>query len=116
MDSFNAGAFDLRQSSGRCSKRIGLRFLLCALSLAICLTVITTARTDTGAPAVLPHGIYWLMSTGNDSGLAAGIAPAYVDGATLRYRWQNLEDADGHFLWSMLDRDLTTLSAAGKKA
>jgi hypothetical protein len=116
MDSFNAGAFDPRRGAGQRSKKTAIRLLLCCLSLALCLTAFTNAQTDTGATAVLPHGIYWLMSTGNDSGLATGIAPAYVDGATLRYRWQNLEDSDGHFLWSMLDRDLATVSAAGKKA
>ena len=116
MGSFKTGAFDLRQDTGCRPRRTAIRLPLCCLSLAICLTVVSTARTDTSAPATLPHGIYWLMSTGNDTGLAAGISPAYVDGATLRYRWQNLEDADGHFLWSMLDRDLATVSAAGKKA
>jgi hypothetical protein len=76
----------------------------------------TAAGSVTSPTETLPRGIYWLMSTGDDSGLASGIAPAYVDGATLRYRWKDLETADGTYNWTMLDNDLVTIAAAGKKA
>jgi outer membrane biosynthesis protein TonB len=75
----------------------------------------TDPSTATSAPT-LPSGIYWLMNTGDDSGLASGIAPAYVDGATLRYQWPSLETADGTYAWTMLDSDLAAVAGAGKKA
>ena len=74
------------------------------------------ARSDASPNLILPRGIYWLMNINDDTGLAAGLAPAYVDGATLRYNWQALETADGTYVWTALDRDLMTVASAGKTA
>jgi hypothetical protein len=62
----------------------------------------------------LPTGLYSL-TPGAESVPSAILTNPFVSGVSLRWRWQNVEVAEGVYNWSYFDREIARVANVGKK-